>query len=220
MTVTGMAAAPSTPPGKRLPRAPIVALTLLVPGAVVLGLLPWPRPARTPSGWQVAAVPSSLWALMVGAVVVCLTAGVLVTRRPAGLRGRASQGWGALAVVAAAALAWNGLYSAALSATGPGPVIPVFHWLFTFVPALLAAGLSTRRGRLERRAAALGTGVVTVPLLALSWALLDSSGLSLGSVARAVYDTAVFGIVPLALAVALAAAMGGQGLSGASHQQG
>ena len=115
-------------------------------------------------------------------------------------------------------LAWNGLYTAALSATEPGPVIPVFHWLFTFAPALLAAALFIRRGRRERRAAALGTGVVTVPLLALSWALLDSSGLSLGSVGRAVYDTAVFGIVPLALAVALAGAIGGQGHSGASHE--
>ena len=55
--------------------------------------------------------------------------------------------------------------------------------------------------------------MVTVPLLALSRALLDPSGLSLGSVGRAVYDTAVFGMVPLALAVSLAGAMGRPGAS-------
>jgi hypothetical protein len=72
----------------------------------------------------------------------------------------------------------------------------------------------SRRGRRERWAAALGTGVVTVPLLALSWALLDSSGLSSTGVLRALYDTAVFGVVPLAGAVAFVGAMGGRRPSG------
>jgi hypothetical protein len=210
-------AAPTTPAAERSPRPLVGALTVLTAGAVLLGRLPWPRPERTPSGWQVTAVPGSLWALMIGSGLVCLTAGMLVTRRPARFRVRTplGGGWGALVLLAASALVWHGLHSAAVSATEPGPVIPVFLWLFTFAPALLAAGLFTRRDHSERRAAALGTGVVTVPLLALSWALLDPSGLSLGSVGRAVYDTAVFGIAPLALAVALAGAMGRPGASSA-----
>ena len=95
---------------------------------------------------------------------------------------------------------WTDLFLAALS-TDDGPVIPVFDWLYTAVPALIV-GLATRSagGRAQLRAT-LGTAVVTLPLFALGWALLDSSG---GVVAflGALYSTAFLGVVPLVIAVA------------------
>ena len=121
--------------------------------------------------------------------------------------------WAALVLLAGAALVWNALYAAALSAqpTGPGPVIPIFDWLLTFLPALVAGRLFTRRPRSQRRTGALGTGIVTVRLLALSWALVDSSEDFFVGVAGAAWDTAVFGIAPLAGGIALAGVLGGSG---------
>src|SRR3712207_9217097 len=99
---------------------------------------------------------------MIGTTVVCLVVATALTLRAADLRGREplALAWAALVLPAAAALVWNVLYSAALS-TEAGPIIPIFHWLFTFVPALLAGWLLTGRTRGDRWAAALGTGVVT-----------------------------------------------------------
>jgi hypothetical protein len=117
----------------------------------------------------------------------------------------------AVALLAAAALVWNSLYAAALSTADQGPVIPVFHWLFTFAPALVAGWLFTPRAPGQRRAVALGTGIVTVPLLGLSWALLDASGAGVPALGEALWDTAVFGVAPLAGGVALAGVMGDSG---------
>ncbi|WP_369138357.1 hypothetical protein [Modestobacter versicolor] len=184
----------------------MVAIAVLSLCAAVVGLQSWPRPALTGSGWQVAEVSGPLWALLVGTTIACAGTALVVSAGAAGLRAGdpLTWAWVVLVLVAAAPLVANGLYSAAMSATEPGPLIPVFHWLFTFVPALLAGWLFSRRGRLARSAAALGTGVVTVPLLALSWSLLDSSGLSLAEVGRTLWRTAFFGVAPLALAVVLA----------------
>jgi hypothetical protein len=70
----------------------------------------------------------------------------------------------ALVVLAVAALVWNAVYAAALSTIDFGAPVPIFHWLFTFAPAVLADVLFSRRGRRARWPAALGTGVVTVPV--------------------------------------------------------
>jgi hypothetical protein len=60
-----------------------------------------------------------------------------------------------------------------------------------------------------RRAAALGSGVVTVPVFALSWALLWP-GLSLAGLSSALLPTVVLGVAPLVGGVALAGAIGWQ----------
>lgn len=192
-----------TPTTSSAASGPVVrAGIVLTCATTVLGaLVPWPSPARTTSGWQVADVPASTAGLVAGAAVLCLVvAAVLV--RPGSLPGRAAAvTWWVLALASAFALAWNALYSAALSAVASGAVIPVFHWLFTFVPAVVV-GLTTRAaGPRAQLRATLGTALVTVPLFALGWALLLSSDV-LDAVHGALWSTAVFGVVPLVVAVA------------------
>lgn len=201
---------------RQLPRKPMVAIAVLTLCAALVGLRSWPKPARTASGWQVAEVAGGLWTLLAVAATALLLITYAVSKRDAGLQLRdpITWVWGALILLSAGALAWNSLYLAALSATESGPVIPVFHWLFTFAPALLAGWLFSRRSWFARRAAALGTGVVTVPLLALGWSLLDSSGLSFAGVGRTLWTTALLGVVPLAGAVALVGAIGKRPVSG------
>ncbi len=181
----------------------VAATAALTCAAAVLGaLVAWPSPERTTSGWQVADVPASTAGLVLSTAGVCLAlAGALV--RPSSLPGRtAPVTWWCTALASAFALAWNALYSAALSAVVVGAVIPVLHWLFTFVPALVV-GLGTRTtGPRAQLRATLGTAVVSLPLLALGWALLGSSG---GTVAvlGALYSTGLLGVVPLAVAIAI-----------------
>lgn len=100
-------------------------------------------------------------------------------------------------MAAAAAQVWTDLFLAALSADG-GPVIPVFDWLYTVVPALVV-GIATRSaGTRAQVRATLGTAVVTLPLHALGWGLLSADGDVLGTLSV----TAVLGLVPFLLALA------------------
>ncbi len=174
----------------------------LTVAASVAGALGWPVPDRTASGWQVTDVAPSLLLLVVGSAVVCLVvAAVLV--RPATLGSALAAGtWWAMAVAAAAALVWHGVFLAALDATG-GPVIPVFDWLFAFVPAFVVALASRRHGRAAQLRAALGTGVVTLPLVGLGWSLTDGSTGVLTAVLGGLYGAALFGLGPLAVATVL-----------------
>jgi hypothetical protein len=185
----------------------MVVLTLLVTGA---GLLPWPRPALSQTtAWMVSDVPGPLWALVLGLAVLCIVVASTVTARVLGTdrRDGAFLAWSALVLVTAAALVWNALYAAALSTTSFGAVIPIFHWLFTFAPAVLAGGLFTRRGRRARMAAALGTGVVTVPLFHL-FAMLLLPGSAAPTLPGSLTLTAPLAVAPFVGAVALAGAMG------------
>jgi hypothetical protein len=197
-------------PPARLPRAPIVAtlaLTLLVTG---LGLLPWPRPVLShTSVWMVSDVPGALWALVLGLTAVCAGTAAVVTVRAVGTqhRERALLGWAALMLVTSGALVWNALYAAALSTTSFGAIIPIFHWLFTLVPAVLAGALFTHRGREARWAAALGTGVVTLPLFHL-FAVLVLGGDPWLTTVGSLTLTGPLGVAPLIGGVALAGVMG------------
>jgi len=199
-----------------VPVAPIVAtvaLTLLVSAA---GLLEWPVPDFSSTSaweaaetWGVADVPGALWALVIGVAVLCVGVAVVLTARTAGLdrRDPVTLAWLGLLLLSAAALVWNALYAAVLSATSPGAIVPIFHWLFTFLPAVLAGSLFTRRGREARWAAALGTAVVTVPLFHLfSVLIIPDEGM-----ARALWAWTLTGplaVAPLVGAVALAGALG------------
>jgi uncharacterized membrane protein len=159
---------------------------------------------------MVADVSPQLWAVIGGIAVACVGIAVALTRRTADLGAGhvESRAWLGLVVLAAAALMWNAIYAAALSTIDFGAPIPIFDWLFTFVPAVLAGLLFRRHDRRARQAAALGTGIVTVPLFALSWALLSSVGPWVAAVAAALVPTVVLGVAPLAGGVALAAAFG------------
>ena len=173
-----------------------VALTAL---ACVIGALSWPAPTRTTSGWQVADVAPSLLALVAGTGLVCLAvAAALVAPRTLGSRTAAATWW-VMAVAAVLAQVWNDLYFAALA--GTGGVIPVFDWLFTFVPALVVGLVVRRHGPAAHLRATIGTGVVTLPMLALGWALVSQQESTVGALAGGLYATALFGALPLLVAV-------------------
>ncbi|WP_448612932.1 hypothetical protein [Modestobacter sp. URMC 112] len=175
-----------------------VALTVL---AALLGSLTWPVPRRIPSGWQVADVPPSLLALVVTTGLGCLAvAALLVTPRSLGSRA-ATLTWWVLAAASVAAQVWNGLYLASLASTGG--IIPVFLWLFTFVPALVVGLVTRRSGVAVHLRATLGIAVVTLPMLGLGWALAAQADTVARALTGSLYTAAFFGVLPLVAAVAL-----------------
>ena len=190
----------------RLPWATVGATAVLTVVAVLLGQRDWAVPERVLRDWQVAAVPASLTTLVLGLTAVCLLVGAAVTLRDAALRPRdpAFLVWVAVSLLAAAALIWNALVMAADAAVETGPIIPVFHWLFTFVPALLTGFAARGLGPARAVAAALGTGVVTLPLFGLGWSLLSSRESLAAGIGNSLWTTAVLGAVPLVVAAAIA----------------
>jgi hypothetical protein len=207
-------AAPASPdPDAARPRLPwttMGATAVLTVVAVLLGQRDWAVPERVLRDWQVAAVPSSLTALVLGVTGICLLAGAAVTLRDAAVRPRdpVFLVWSAVSLLAAAALVWNALVLAADSRFETGAIIPVLHWAFTFVPAL-ATGLAARnRGPHRAVAAALGTGVVTLPLFGLGWSLLSSRDPIAAGIGNSFWITAVLGVGPLAIAAAISRSSG------------
>lgn len=172
---------------------------LLTVLAVLAGSREWPAPRRTTSGWQVAAVPASLLALLAGTAVVCLAVAAVLAR-PHRLAAPTAAVWWGLAAVSALALVWNDLYLAALG--DEGPVIPVFDWAFTSLPTLLVGLVARRQGPGAHRRATLGLAVVVLPLFALGRPLADSDH-DLGTVAGGLYTAVLFGVVPFLIAWAL-----------------
>jgi hypothetical protein len=202
------------PPVSRIPRARllgtvgvIAVLTLL---AVVVGARPWAPPGRVSSGWQVAEVPGSLAALLAVGTVVCLVTATGVTFRTTELRlgEPAGAAWLAIAGAAAGALVWNALVLAADADYVVGALIPVLHWAFSLLPALLAGAVTARRESAAAGAAALGTGIVTLPLFALGFALFSSRESFLVTVGSSLWITAVLGVLPLLIGTALARGWG------------
>jgi hypothetical protein len=153
-----------------MPRAELTVTGATIAGltvaAVLVGARPWALPDRVFDGWQVANVPGTLVALLAASTLLCLAAGTVVMLR--GTRSRLAEppalAWLLIVVVAAGALVFNALVLAADASYVAGPAIPVFHWLFTLVPGLLAGALLASRGAAAATAAALATGAVTVPL--------------------------------------------------------
>jgi hypothetical protein len=213
-TLRGMATPAVPPPVSRVPRgrlaALVVAVVVLTVTATLLGARDWAVPERVPGGWQVAAVPGSLTALLAVTSGVCLLLAALLTAPAARLRWTEPAGLAWLAVVLAAtgALVFNALVSAANAEFTVGAVIPVLHWLFTLVPALLAGAVTAGRGAAAAAVGALGSGVVTVPLFALGWALMVSREPLSATVPDTLWVTAVLGAVPLGIAVLLARGWG------------
>lgn len=200
---------PSSPPAARfrpgLPWPTLLGVVLLGVGAVLLGQRDWAVPERVLGGWQVADVPSSLTVLLLAVTGACLLAGAWAVRGDARLAPRdpVFAVWLLVSLLAAAALIWNALVMAADAEFETGPIIPVFHWAFTFVPALLAGLAARGRGAGPAVAVALGTGVVTVPLLALGWSLLSSRESMSAGTGSALWATAILGVAPLAIAAGI-----------------
>jgi hypothetical protein len=180
-------------------------LTLL---ACVVGAAGWPLPDRTTSGWQVADVPASLLAVVAGSAVVCLAVAAVLVRPRAFGSPLAAGTWLALVVAAAAALVWHAIFLAALVDTGDGPVIPVFDGLLTFVPAFVVGLVTRPYGLAVQTRAVLATAVATLPLVALGWSLTDGTTGLLPALSGGVYSTAVFGVLPMVVALAVTRAAG------------
>lgn len=182
-----------------------VVLTLLASAA---GLRAWAAPQRVYSGWQVAAVPASVWVLLVLAVVVCVIPAFELLRRSLGVRAShpAMWVWSTVMVVAVGALVFNALVLAADGAVAVGAAIPIFHWAFTAVTALLA-GVGTALAAPGRSGvgvvASVASGVVTLPLFALGWALCTSHPPGLVSVLATPQFTAILGLIPLVVATGI-----------------
>ena len=123
------------------------------------------------------------------------------------LRGAARAAWLLVTLAAAAALAWNDLFLASQGEPEALPVIPIFDWAFTSVPAFLGGALAVRRGVNASLTAALGTAVVTLPLLALGGTLLRTESSVAGALLRGIPNTLIFGIIPLAAALILVKAL-------------
>jgi hypothetical protein len=133
--------------------------------------------------------------------LVCLAvAAVLVTPRTLGSR-LATATWWVMAVTSVLAQVWNDLYFAALADTGC--IIPIFDWLFTFVPALVVGLVARRHGPAVHLRATIGIGVVTLPMLALGWGLAAQAGTLSHALAGGLYTSAFFGVLPLLVAVAI-----------------
>jgi hypothetical protein len=206
----GPASAPVAEPGGpaavpvRLPTLALagVALTL---GLALLGRQPWQLPERT--GGALSEVPQSLVTFLLVCAAACVwTAGRLVRpaqllRSPAAVR----MWWALLAGATVVSLA-AGLSLASLAGTGQQSGDLLVRWALPVVPAVLAGALAADAGRAARIRVALGTGLVTVPLAGLGWALLSSPAGSPAGLGDVLAMTGLSAFAPLALAVAFVAA--------------
>jgi hypothetical protein len=201
-------APPSTPPAPRLPvgRDPAGLPVLIAVGAgltVVLALLgrqAWPLPTRDAGG--MSEVPQALVSFLLIAAAACVWAAVRLVR-PAGPPGVVRLWWGLLAGAAVVSVVADlSLASSAGSGQQPGDL--VVRCLLPVAPAVLAGVLVSDAGRGARIRAALGTGLVTVPLCGLGWALASTAGTA--GLADVLTVTGLAGVAPLGLAVGAVAA--------------
>jgi hypothetical protein len=200
---------PHVPQRTRLAPLPFLAIGVtaaLTVAAIVVGQRDWAVPERVLRGWQVTDVPSSLTLLLILTAAMCVLLGAGTTLRDGRLRPRdpVFLAWLLLVLIGAAALVWNALVMAADAEFVVGALIPVFHWLFTFAPALLAGLAARRREARTILATALGTGAVTVPLLGLGFSLFGSREDIATGTGQALWNTLILGVAPLALAAVFA----------------
>jgi hypothetical protein len=148
------------------------------------------------------AVPQPLLTFLLLCAAGCLwAAGRTAAPGPTLGSSGATAGWWSVAGGAAAVSVAADLSLASWAGTGlPGDL--AVRAAVCVLPVLLAGALvpRTRAGRLR---AALGTGVVTVPMTALGWALFASPAASPAGPADVLALTLLTGVAPFALAVAL-----------------
>ncbi|MCZ2837553.1 hypothetical protein [Modestobacter sp. VKM Ac-2985] len=177
------------------------ALTVLL---ALLGRQQWELPSR--AGGSVTDVPQSLVTFLLLGTALCVWAAGRLTRPAETLRSASAvQTWwvllGGAAVVSLAATVSLASFA---GVEGPGDVVA--RCAVIAVPAVLAGVVARHDGRAARVRLALGTGLVTVPLCGLGWALLSSSARSTAGLADVLAVTGIAAAAPLALAVAFVAA--------------
>jgi len=191
----------------RVPRTagPVLAGAVLTVVLVLLSRQTWELPQRGATG--VTDVPQSLLTFLLICAALCVwTAGRLV--RPADtLRSTlAAQTWWALVAGSALVSLAAALSLASFAGTGQRPEDLLLRCAVPLVPAVLAGLLAADAGRPARIRAALGTGLVTVPMAAVGWALLSSPPRSSAGLDDVLGMTVLAAVAPLALAVAFVAA--------------
>jgi hypothetical protein len=178
------------------------ALTVLL---AVLGRQPWQLPGRDAGG--VSDVPQSLVTFLLLCTVLCVWVAGRLARPAQTLRSPgAAWLWWALVTGAAVVSLAAAVSLASFAGTGQRPGDLLVRGLLPVVPAVLAGFLAADAGRAARIRLALGTGLVTVPLGTLGWALLSSSGRSSAGLGDVLAMTGLVSGAPLALAVAFVAA--------------
>lgn len=181
--------------------AAAAALTVVL---ALLGRQTWPLPGR--DGGGITGVPQSLVTFLLLCTALCLwTAGRLVRPGATFRSPGAAQLWWALVAGAALVSISADLSLASFAGTGQRPADLLVRCAVPLVPAVLA-GFLAGADRVARVRAALGTGVVTVPLTALGWALLSSSPRATADLGDVLAQTGLAAVAPLVLAVAFVAA--------------
>jgi len=187
---------------------PVVLVTVGAGLTVVLALLgrqPWQLPVR--DGGGMLDVPQSLVSFLLICAVLCTWLAGRLARPAETLRSSGARyTWWALATGAAVVSLAGDLSLASYAGTGEEPGDLALRCAVSVVPAVLAGILASEDGRAARVRLALGTGLVTVPLGALGWALLSSAaGASVG-LGDVLAMTGLSAAAPLALAVTFVAA--------------
>lgn len=170
----------------------------------LMGRQPWQLPTR--DGGAVADVPQSLVTFLLLSTALCVWAAGRLACPAATLRSAsAAQTWWVL-LGGAALVSLAATVSLASLAGNEGPADLLARAAVVAVPAVLAGFVARFDGRAARVRLALGTGLVTVPLCGLGWALLSSSAGSTAGLADVLAMTGMAAGAPLALAVAFVAA--------------
>ena len=188
-------------------RRPAVLLTAGVGLTVVLALLggqQWQLPGRGPGG--VTDVPQSLLTFLMLCDALCAWTGGRLVRPAELLSPVAARLWWGLVAGAALVSVAGALSLASYAGTGERPGDLLVRCAVPVVPAVLAGFLARDAGRDARVRLALGTGLVTVPLGALGWALLASTGRSAAGLGDVLGMTVLSSVAPFLLAVAFVAA--------------
>jgi hypothetical protein len=177
-------------------------LTVLL---ALLGRQPWQLPQRDAGG--VSAIPQSLLTFLLLCAVVCVWVAGRLVRPAETLRATAAaHTWWALVAGAALVSLAADLSLASFAGTGQRPTDLLLRCAVPVIPAVLAGVLARCDGRAARIRVALGTGLVTLPLGALGWALLSSADRSAAGLGDVLAMTGTAAFAPLALAVAFVAA--------------
>ncbi|MEU2350782.1 hypothetical protein [Modestobacter sp. NPDC049651] len=188
------------PTGARLLVPVTAGLTVLL---ALLGSQAWQLPTR--AGGGVTAVPQSLLTFLLLCAAVCVwAAGRLV--RPDDVLGSSAavRVWWLVVAGSAVVSVTAALSLASYAGSDERPGALAARCLVPLVPAVLAGLLARTDGRAARVRAALGTGVVTLPLLAVGWALLASGAPA--TTGDALGMTLLSGVAPFAAAIAFVAA--------------
>jgi len=195
---------------ERAPRSPAAGGPALAGGAltvvlVLLGRQAWELPQRGAGG--VAEVPQSLLSFLIICAALCVWAAGRLVRPAETLRSTvAAHSWWALVAGSALVSLAAALSLASFAGTGQRPGDLLLRCAVPLVPAVLAGLLAADAGRAARIRAALGTGLVTVPMAAVGWALLSSSPRSTAGLGDVLGVTLLSAVAPLVVAVAFVAA--------------